>query len=249
MCFARGRLFLSAYGGGDHVLYDPAAPWDQLSNANPRTLESVAPRMCRPEARSVIGPDGAFWTGWMARYGSYGGGLSRIDVDTGALTWWEDPVPEQAVGWLAADERLLYFTTCAHANGLPPHERPLHFVVWEPRGKALLDHVFGKGERPGRIACAAGLVLVAVDDALRIFDPRAMAFDGSIPLGGRAQCMVSRPDGRVAVFCQGRLLACDPAARTARLLCTVPPEVHTATLTPDGRLYFAEGTRLHVLEG
>lgn len=249
MRFARGRLFLSAYGGGDHVVYDPAAPWDQLTNTNPRTLESVAPRMCRPEGRSVIGPDGAFWTGWMARYGAYGGGLSRIDVGTGALSWWNDPVPGQAVGWLEADGRLLYFTTCRHANGLPPHGDPLHFVVWDPAGRALFDHVFAARETPGRIACAAGIVIVAVDEELRLFDPRTMAFTCSIPLGGRAQCMVSRPDGRVAVFRGGRLFECDPVARAVRELCTVPKEVHTATLASDGRLYFAEGTRLHVVEG
>lgn len=248
MRFAEGRLFLSAYAGGDHVVYDPSAPWDQVSNANPRTLESVAPLMCRPEGRSVIGPDGAFWTGWMARYGSYGGGLSRIDVGTGAMSLWNDPVPGQAVGWLEADERLLYFTTCRHANGLPPHGQPLHFVAWDPRGNALFDHVFGEREMPGRIACAAGLVLVAVDDSLRLFDPRALAFTGSIPLGGRAQCLVSRPDGCVAAFCAGRLLECDPAARSVRELCAVPREVHTAALTPEGRLYFTEGTRLHVVE-
>ncbi len=54
--------------------------------------------------------------------------------------------------------------------------------------------------------------------------------------------------GSVMVFCTGRLLECDPASRSVRELCAVPGEVHTAALTPDGRLYFAEGTRLHVLE-
>lgn len=249
MRFSGGKLFLSAYAGGDHVVYDPSASWDQITNTNPRTLESVAPAMCRPEGRSVIGPDGAFWTGWMARYGSYGGGLSRIDVHTGALRSWDDPVPGQALGWLEADTRNLYFTTCGGANGLRPQGGPFHFVVWDPAGHALLDHVFGTDEKSGRIACASGLVLVVVGDELRIFDPKRMAFTGRIPVGGRAECLVTMPSGRVAAFVGSRLMECDPVAAGARELCSVPDGVYAAAVTPSGTLYFARNTELHVVEG
>ena len=43
MGFARGRLFLSAYAGGDHIVYDPHAEWNQVENQNPRTLAPVGP--------------------------------------------------------------------------------------------------------------------------------------------------------------------------------------------------------------
>jgi hypothetical protein len=248
MRFAGGRLFLSAYAGGDHVVHDPAAPWDQISNANPRTLEPVGPELCRPEGRSVIGPDGAFWTGWMARYGVYGGGLSRVDTASGAVRSWRDPVPGQAVGWLEGDERHLYLTTCGAANGLPSQGGPFHFVVWDPAGRTLLDHVFAADETPGRIACAGGRVLVAVAEELRIFDPGRMAFTGSIPIRGRAESLVAMPGGRVAAFSAGRLLECDPVARTCRELCAVPEDVHTAAVTPAGTLYFAVNATLHVVE-
>jgi hypothetical protein len=152
------------------------------------------------------------------------------------------------VGWLEADEQFLYFTTCRHANGLPPREGPLHFVVWDPAGRVVHDHVFTAEELPGRIACAAGLVLVAVGNGLRIFDPRRMAFAGLIDVGGPPECLVSRKVGRVAVFSAGRLFECDPVARQVQELCAVPKEVYAATVTPDGRLYFAESTRLHVID-
>ena len=38
--------------------------------------------MCRPEAKSEVGPDGRLWTGWWTVYGEYGGALSRLDPVT-----------------------------------------------------------------------------------------------------------------------------------------------------------------------
>ena len=83
------KIFMTCYAGGDHVVYDPKKPWDQINNVNPKTLRSVAPELIRPGAKSIIGPDGALWTGWTAKYGVYGGGISRVDPDTYNVTEWK----------------------------------------------------------------------------------------------------------------------------------------------------------------
>ncbi len=249
MAFVDGRLFMSAYAGGDHAVYDPDAPWDQLGNVNPRTLASVAPGLIRPSGRSVIGPDGNFWTGWMARYGARGGGLTRIDVRTLAMTCWTEPFREQALEGLAADDQYVYAVTGPSANGLPEHRDPLQFVVVGPDGTVAWRHVFASGERTHAICTAAGRALVAVDRELRVFDPSAMRFERSIPLEEPCQCAARWDTSAVAALCNDRLLRVDPVSGAVSPVCQLPGAATTMTVAPDGTLYAAIGTELYRLAG
>jgi hypothetical protein len=249
MVFAAGRLFMAAYSGGDHVVYDPALPWDQLGNVNPRTLEPAGPNLVRPQGRSVIGPDGNVWTGWMARYGVYGGGLSRVDVRTLAVTCWHDPVPGQCVNGLAADDRYLYFTTSGEANGLPSKEEPFHFVVWSPAGGIVRDQAFERGDWLGGVLAAGGRVLVRRHQAVSVFDPAGMRFEREMPLPETASAMVALEGGRSAgLFCgEAGLLRLDPATGETARLCDLPPGVRSTASGPDGEVYFTSGARLYRL--
>ena len=148
MRFIDGLLYLSAYSGGDHVVYDPSKEWNQRGNVNPKTLESVSPKLIRPNGGSAVGPDGAFWTGWMAGYGAYGGGISRIDPATHEMTCWHDPVEGQAISSIEADERYIYFVTCGEANGLPYKEGRFSLCVWNGSREEIKRITFGEGKRP-----------------------------------------------------------------------------------------------------
>ncbi|MFH1567749.1 MAG: hypothetical protein ABIL09_07085 [Gemmatimonadota bacterium] len=248
MAAARGRLFLATYSGGDHVVYDPEAAWSQIDNTNPRTLEPVGPRLIRPAAKSVIGPDGHFWTGWMAAYGVYGGGLSRVKVDTLDMTSWYDPVPGQALAGLAADDRHLYFTTSGAANGLSSREVTPHFAVWDAEGQIAWERVFAAGTVLGPLAAVAGRVLLVVGQRLEIFDPESRTFTGALDLPAPCLYLAALPDGRAAAFGADHLWLIDSAAGQVTDAGAVPGRAGSLAVTPDDQVYVAIGTDLYHME-
>ncbi|MFA6107188.1 MAG: hypothetical protein WDA75_00335 [Candidatus Latescibacterota bacterium] len=242
-----GRLFLACYSGGDHVVYDPTQPWDQINNLNPRTLQPVGPELIRPAGRSVVGPDGHFWTGWMARYGTYGGGLSRIDSRTLEMTSWYDPMPAQAIVGLAADRQYLYFITSGGANGLPAKEEPLHFGVWSPEGRLVWKHQFPVGVALKGVAAVNGKVALSVDQRIEIFDPAQLRFERAVELETPCHYLAALPSGQAALFCGSQLWLLDPLSGTRVFAGELPGQVNTMAVTPAGEVYVAGGTTLYRL--
>lgn len=247
MAFANERLYLSAYSGGDHVVYDPTQSWDQVNNQNPHTLGSVGPALIRPEANSVIGPDGHFWTGWMAEYGRYGGGLSCVNTQSGAVTVWPEPVPGQPLVGLAADQRYLYFTTGGTGNGLSPKVEPFHFVVWSPDTGQVWDAQFAAGQKLGRLCATGDYVAVVVDETIQLFDPTAMGWLQTVPLPAPCTTLLALVDGTLLIFGMSTLYRLDPLTCELATVCDLPGPVNTATLAPDGTVYFASGVDLYRL--
>lgn len=247
MAFAGDRLFLSAYSGGDHVVYDPAQPWDQVSNQNPKTLVSVGPDLIRPETRSVIGPDGHFWTGWMARYGVYGGGLSRVNVHTGDVTVWSDPIPGQSLIGLSADDRYLYFTTGGKANGLPDKVDAFHFVVWDAERGEIYRHRFAGGQKLGRVLAVAGRVLVCVDSSVHVFARDEMDWQATVALGDPCGEVVALPDGRALIFAGPCAWTLDPVHGELDHVADLPGPAYTATVS-NNQVYFAHLTELYRMQ-
>lgn len=248
MVYTGDRLFLATYSGGDHVVYDPEAGWSQLDNANPRTLESVGPRLIRPSGKSVLGPDGNVWTGWMAAYGVFGGGLSRVDVDTMEMTAWYDPVPEQAVAGMAADEQYLYFITSGSANGLATREVEPHFAVWDCSGRIAWQRAFERGSLLHSVAAAGGRAAVAVDSRIELFSPARLAFEGAVDLAAPCVLLAALPDGRAAAFTENHLWLLEPASGSLVDGGPMPGRVGSLACTPDGRLFLAIGNQLYRLE-
>lgn len=244
-----GKVFMSAYSGGDHIVYDPAAPWSQRNNHNPITLRSVYPDLIRPCAKSVVGSDGAFWTGWMAKYGTYGGGLSRVDPGTLAVDFWYDPVPGQGLEALATGPRYLYFTTCGGGNGLPAKTEPLHLGQWDPAVKRLARTVkFPEGVLLGPVETVGMYVAAGINDELHIFDCDTLKMIRSVCLPERCTCLIRFSDAELAVFCGSQLFLIRPEAGGAELLTSLPGPVRTAAADGDGILYFAIAEHLYRLE-
>ncbi|MFH1476002.1 MAG: hypothetical protein ABIH24_00710 [Verrucomicrobiota bacterium] len=246
MAFCHDRLFLAAYAGGDLVVYDPAKPWDQRANVNPRTIGNLDGKLVRPAAKSVVGPDGAVWSGWYAKYGVYGGGLSRVDTESLEIRSWYDPIPEQSLLGLAADEHWLYFITSGYACGLSPKVEPFHFVVWDPKGGIVWKKEYASGIRLTSVAAAFGVVLVGAGEEIHIFDPESRRFTGVVKIGVHCYCLLPFGEGRFAAFCGKELFLVNPKTATAAKLCDLPGEdLTTATVTPQGELYFAAGSHLY----
>lgn len=248
MVWSDGRLFLTAYAGGDHMVYDPREPWNQLDNRNPRTLESVAPEYIRPETGSVLGPDGGIWTGWLAKYGTYGGCLTRVDPETLELHRWDKPVPGQGLSRIAADHRFLYFTTGAHANGLPPATGPFHLLVWHPDGSQHAALVLPEGTLVRSMVAVGGMLVASVGSELLVFDPEDIGAYDSVSLPEAVELLVTIGDGTALAFGTKRVFSVDPQARTATDIGSSPGRVRTGTVAPGGTVYGACGLELYRMD-
>ncbi len=251
MVFVQGKLFMSSYVGGDHTVYDPEQPWNQMQNINPKTLAPVAPDLIRPEARSVLGPDRGVWTGWSAKYGTYGGGLSRVDPLTLEVKKWYDPIKNQQLAGLTADKDFLYFTTNGGASGLPYNKVNCHFCVWDTE-KGLIHQVqLEEGAVANRaIVTARGLVAMGLGKQIRVFDPQKMTFVRIIELNTTKNCgwLTKLADGQVAAFCGSELVKVDILTGQTKKVCNLPGQVEMATTTQTGAIYFAVRSKLYFIE-
>lgn len=122
VAFLGGKVYAAAYAGGDIVEYDPAAPWDQWNKTNPRPVARMNGQgrgYIRPTGGIVAGPEGRLYSGWMTRYGAYGGAVARTDPASGATELMENPLGEQAVSAFCLGGDQLYVGTTLTGNGLP----------------------------------------------------------------------------------------------------------------------------------
>ena len=242
-----GKVFLTAYAGGDHIVYDPSLPWDQRGNVNPKTLRSVGPDLIRPNAKTVLGADGGLWTGWYAAYGRYGGGISRIDPDTYEVKSWLDIVPEQSIEHIAAGKDSLFAVTSGVANGLPTREDEFCLLKLDTQCRILAKRSFPKGVTFYRVAAVDGRVYVTAADhrndtsCLLLFSEDTLDPLGEVPLGGadRAPTDLLMLPGRLLLFDEkGVRLYSLPDCRLMDE-CPAAGTVHTSTVLKNGAVYCA----------
>jgi streptogramin lyase len=249
-----GSIFMTAYAGGDHIVYDPDKEWNQRDNVNPVTLKPAGPELIRPEARSVVGPDGGFYSGWMARYGTYGGGISRVDPETREVTIWRDIVPGQAVEGIAAGKDLLYFYTGPHANGLPDQPGRLHIAAIGTNGELTANIPLPEGTIPYGIWAGDNRTLVSArraadgtrQDVMLIFDGTLSQLD-EIPLPCRVSAMLSHPDSWIAAVGEKSLLRLSPDTGKALEQIPLPFTPHRMAVSQAGRIFISEGARVYEL--
>lgn len=239
-----GKVFMAAYAGGDHIVYDPTKPWDQINNINPVTLKSVAPKLIRPHARSVIGPDGAFWTGWTANYGTYGGGISRVDPVSCEVDLWYDPVPFQQIECLCSGPEYLYFTTAGEGNGLKTKVEPFYLCAFDPKGIITAKREFEEGKKPGPVSVVGEYGLVSVDDELLIFELEKLNIIKTIKLSSSCSCIIPYDSETAAVFSGHQLLLIKPVSGGIYDVCAIPGQVRSAVVV-NGEIYFEQRLSLY----
>lgn len=246
MAFVENKLFLTAYSGGDHMVYYPDQEWNQLDNINPKTIETLGPKkLIRPLSRSVVGTGNSVWTGWAASYGTYGGGLSKINTDTLKVEYWYDPVPEQQISSISADENYVYFATHGGGNGLSTRNIPCHFVVWAPEGKLIFDKIVEKAVGP--LYAIGEKVFVGDGNNLKVFCPDKMSFTDNIPLDSPCGCIIGIDSDTLGLFLKDSFYLLNTVSMILTFVSKVPERVHTAITAPDGDIYFAAGTVLYKL--
>lgn len=179
--FHEGKVYAVSYAGGDIVRYDPEAPWDQWNNVNPRVIASLGERgYIRPTAGVVLAPDGKLYSGWMAKYGVYGGAVAVTDPATGETAVIENPLGEQAVEGLAVDERFLYIGTSLAANGLPNKKGEwARFGVMDRNTRQVVfRHEFegASAVRAFWLDARTARLALSVDGRLHLFDTASRQF-------------------------------------------------------------------------
>ncbi len=242
-----GKLFLTSYAGGDHLVYDPREPWNLSDDVNPRSLGSVAPEMIRPHAKSILGADGGIWTGWYANYGSYGGGVSRIDPHTLEVKSWFDLIPGQAVEHIAAGKDALFIVTSGEASGMERRADCFHVAKLNFSGNILCKRAFPAGITFRRVAVADGKVYATLQDPNKnesriwIGDETSLEELNSVVIGDASQQITD------VLLWEDRLLTFSDfeaqlyALPDCRLLdsCPVPGWAGTSARTEDGQIFCA----------
>ena len=257
-----GKLYLAAYVGGDHIVYDPAEPWNQHNNVNPKTLRTVAPEMVRPHAKSVLGPDGAVWTGWYANYGSFGGGLSRVDPGTEEVSSWFDLIPGQAMEHLASGRKFLYAVTSGSASGMSARADRFYLLKIATDGTIVQKHPFEAGILLCRLTVTGGRICVLLGDLNRM-ESRVELFEEDTlrPLGGfaigalaetseqnRPTDLLALENDRLLVFTMSELTVFSLPDGKKLDSAVSPGYSQTCTRDEAGRIWFANRRRLFTLE-
>lgn len=243
-----GVCYAAAYAGGEVIRFDPDAAWDQIGHVNPRTLATVAPDYIRPTGGIVALPGNRLASGWMAKYGAFGGAVAITELPSGKTTLHRDPLGPWPVEALCAAGSLLFLATGNGANGLPSKEGA-------PTQLGLLDPADGKilwrGEIPGVAAArnpvfdpARNAVWFVAGGLLRRFDlaARTLAPVGDAPKVGGAGLVLRR--GRLVSADGATLRFHDPDTGKGGELAVLPAKIGRLAAGPRG-LYAACGVDLY----
>ena len=194
VAFLNGKVYTASYAGGDMTCYDPSLPWDQWGLKNPKPLAKVGPAYIRPTG-GILAADGRLYSGWMAKYGTYGGAVAITIPATGKTTVIENPLGAQGIAGLAVSKGLAYIGTTLEGNGLPgkKDESPQFGVIDLATQKPVFQAPLPGAKSVHSIVLDAGTGRAAmlVDKKLRVFDLRKRAFvDG--PFAGVPEITAAR---------------------------------------------------------
>ncbi|MGN6492034.1 MAG: hypothetical protein ACTHLE_08580 [Agriterribacter sp.] len=249
MVFQKGKLYMSSYVGGELTIYDPREEWNQVDNKNPKTLGNVNPDLIRPEGRSVTGPDGNVWTGWSAKYGVYGGGLSCVNTQTNEFKKWYDPIPNQQIAGLAADKNHLYFTTNGGASGLSYNkETKCNFAVWHPENGLVHRIEMNEGVVLSNAIIACGnKIAFSTQTNIQVYDPATKKIAHTIEMNTKDRCgwLIPIKKDIVGAICGSEYVEVNISNGKQKKICDLPGFSSMGTITPKGDVYVTIKSKLY----
>jgi len=255
VAFHDGKTYAIAYAGGDIVRYDADEPWNQWDNKNPKVIASVGAKgYIRPTGGAVFGPDGTLYSGWMARYGTYGGAVAITDPESGETELIENPLGEQAISGVAVDSKCIYVGSSLGANGLPNKtgESARFGVIDLSTRKVAFEHTFEGASGVRVLACdeKVGRVVVSVDGALKIFDSAKGEFIGGMPADLPAPTCnsVASFGGSLYYASEKSIVRLDIGALTLEKLAEAPAKVENVALGPDRTVYFSSDIDVYAVK-
>ncbi|MCA9412415.1 MAG: hypothetical protein KC944_14460 [Candidatus Omnitrophica bacterium] len=187
VAFQNGKTYAVSYAGGDITVFDPGLPWDQWNLENPKPLANVRDEgFIRPLAGIDVGKDGFLYSGWMAKYGVYGGSLARTDPETGEQEVYENPLGPRALSALDTLDGRVYLGTTLSANGLGNATGPVTVGAWDiVEKKIVASRDFEGPSNVSHLAAFPKGIVVALDGAtLLVLDPETLETRATLPLDG-----------------------------------------------------------------
>jgi hypothetical protein len=255
VAFMNGKVYAVAYAGGDIIEYNPAESWDQFNDKNPHTISHLGDRgYIRPVAGIRAGDDHLLYSGWMANYGTYGGAIAVTDPASGKTELIENPLGEQGISGVEADDRYIYAGTSVAGNGLPSKHgasiafgvinKTTHKVEFTQSFSGGSVHFFARDRK-------AGIVAFVTDTTIRLFDPSKMTTKGgpiSTPAnlprctGGSVVC---RGNGHLYFGNGSTIFSLDLETLQFKTAATAPFRIGLIAISTDGAIYSSSGTRLY----
>ena len=242
-----------SYSNGDIFKIDPNAPWYQYDGKNPSVIASLGARgYIRPVAGVRLGPGNKLYSGWMAKYGVYGGAVAVTDPASGATELIENPFGKQTVSGLALDDAYIYVGTSLEANGLTVKtgEPPQFGVLGIEARQPLLNQPFEGATTVDRFAAniPAQRVAFAVDGALRVFNVETMKvmppFDAAPPRV-TSSAIASVGDAFVYYGSDRQVIQLNPVTGESTVLVELPRAVGAFTGAFGGDLFAACGVDVY----
>ena len=251
------KFYYVAYAGGYLGEWNPAQPWDQLHNINPKILQKYKAEefgsLIRPIGEIVRGPKGKLYAGWSADYGMTSGGLTEYDIETAKSRIWHSDIFADAmsIGFITADEKYVYGITSNFFSGVKLPPKPLVFWVFDPATeKVLFNQTLNvtSGAQVFQVP-KTGNVWLADPDALHLFDPAEMAFTRTLPLPQKAESppLISSVDVRgnkAWIFAANAILRLDDSAEPQIKVLFPTEKIGHLAAGYDGQLYFTQGSQL-----
>jgi outer membrane protein assembly factor BamB len=242
--FLDGKVYAASYAGGDITCYDPRARWNQWDHQNPKPLATVGPDYIRPTGGILTGADGKLYSGWMAKYGTYGGAVAITDPTSGKTERIENPLGEQAISGLAVDGHLAYIGTSLEANGLPGKtgESPGFGVLDLTTRKVLFTQRFegAGGVRSVVFDAATKRVAMVVGDRLHVFDAARSEFVTDLPADlprVTSSSLVAPGNGTLLYGNEKTVLALDLRDSKITPVGTLPAKVTNIAADRKGAVY------------
>jgi len=252
-----GKFYYVAYAGGYLGEWDPAQPWDQIHNVNPKILQQYNAdkwgSLIRPIGGIVIGPGKKLYTGWSAEYGKAGGGLTEYDPATGESRSWTNDIFADAmsIGKIAADQKYVYGVTSNGFSGIRPAPKPLVFWAFDPATQKVLfkQTLDVKGGALVFVTPQTGHVWLVDAEGLHLFDVAQLKFTQTLAWpkeagapGGAAS--VAARDGKAWIFASNKMVRLDDGAKPQlKVLFQTAKTGHVAA-GDDGSLYYTQGAQL-----
>ncbi len=258
-----GKIYNTAYAGGEHIVYDPAKPWAARENINPMSIHPVGPAYIRPYTKSKLDKDGNIWTGWIIEYGKRGQAISKWNTADNSISVYENIVPQTGIFGLDISGGYTWFTTNNHANGLPNTTDPLSVCAVDFDGNLVFKRTFDAGVRVGRLAFAGRFGVVQVGEILYRIDAETMELSplDTVKLklyeDGVIETMLCVNEDTIAVFDIDETIFVKPETGevTGRVACPKGNKrelffhgVYAAAVS-DGALYASVGPDLYRLDG
>jgi hypothetical protein len=249
-----GIAYGVSYVGGEIIRYDPSQPWNHIGGVNPRVIAKAGPEFIRPAAGITNGGDGKLYSGWWAKYGTYGGAVAITDPTNGATELIRNPLGTQAISGLAVHQGQAMIGTTLAGNGLPSQPNAsAKFGVYDLAArKTLFTQEFPGATSVSRVTYdpqtrLTVCIISRSENSLAIFDPSVMQFretKGKLK-NLRPGYLTAAGPGRIAFSEKKKLYLLDLATGTVTDRGSAPENIHCITFAPDGRLYVACGAAVY----